>query len=90
MNNKPAMILSPKKRYENDSRYHTVVRTIESHLHVGTYSPEEMREIVLLACLHYELSQTYHQDKINEPEAYPQYVLEAMDVLVKWRESRSE
>jgi len=79
---------SPEEKYLYDSRYHTLVDTIESHLQACTFSPEEMREIVLMACIHYELHQPYHQENINIPGAYPDHVIKALDEIIKWRKSR--
>jgi len=80
---------SPEEKYLHDSRYHTLVDTMEAHLYDCTFSPKEMREIVLLACLHHEVHQQYHKESINlASENYPEYVLEALDTLIKWRKSR--
>ena len=81
---------SPEEKYQHDSRYNTLVNTIEAHLHACTFSPEEMREIVLMACIHYEMNQSYHIENINIAEAYPDYILKALDKIIEWRKSRNE
>jgi uncharacterized OsmC-like protein len=81
---------SPEEKYLHDSRYHTLVDTMESHLHAFTFSPKEMIEIALMACIHYELHQPYHQENINIAEAYPDHVIKALDEIIKWRKSREE
>ena len=79
---------SPEEKYLHDSRYHTLVDTMEAHLQSCLFSPEEMREAALMACIHYELNHSYHQENINIAETYPDYVLQALDRLIKWRKSR--
>ena len=79
---------SPEEKYLHDSRYHTLVDTMEAHLQTCLFSPEEMREAVLMACIHYEVHNMSHQARINIAEAYPDYVLQALDRLIKWRKSR--
>ena len=81
---------SPKEKYLYDNRYHTVVDTIESHLHACTFSQEEMREIVLLACFHYEINKAKElRKKAYLPvQPYPINVLEALETLQEWREKR--
>ena len=87
---------SPEEKYLHDSRYHTLVDTMEAHLQTCLFSPEEMREAVLMACIHHEVRNIMHhevhnmshQARINIAEAYPDYVLQALDRLIKWRKSR--
>ena len=79
---------SPEEKYLHDVRYRTFVAIMEAHLHAFTYTPEEMREMAFLACIHYEIKHPYHQENINLAGAYPPDVLEALDTLVKWRQSR--
>jgi len=79
---------SPEEKYLHDSRYHTLVDTMEAHLKSCLFSPEEMHEAVLMACIHYELNHAYHQENINIAEAYPDYVLQALDIITRWRKSR--
>ena len=76
---------SPQERYLYDSRYHAVVDTIKSHLHACTFSPEEMREMVLLACLQHQIerARTIGEKCYLPVEAYPSHVLKTMDTLVK-------
>ena len=44
----------PAKRYANDPSYHQCVDTLETLLHKAHFSPSEMREMAVLACIHYE------------------------------------
>ena len=45
---------SPEEKYQSDSLYRTFVDVIEQHLNNAVYSPSEVREMSMLACIHYE------------------------------------
>jgi len=46
---------SPKDRYENDAQYKTLCDLIESFLHQARFTPSEVRECAVMACIHYEM-----------------------------------
>jgi len=45
---------SPQEKYENDPSYRALVEMLESFIHKCQYSPSELREAALLACIRYE------------------------------------
>jgi len=51
---------TPQERYENDSRYHHFVDMVESMLHNAEFSPSEVREMTMLACIHHEYRALRH------------------------------
>lgn len=46
---------SPRDRYNTDSHYHALVNLMESFIHTAQFTPSEMREAAVLACIHYEI-----------------------------------
>ena len=44
---------SPHARYQRDASFRTLVDLLESLVHQARYSPSELREASLLACIHY-------------------------------------
>ena len=72
---------TPEEKYNNDPMYHNAVEHMESFIHNATFTPSELREIVMLACIHYEMKQT------KLPHVYPLGLIEALDKLAEWRKS---
>ena len=58
-------MMTPEEKYNNDPMYHNAVEHMESFIHNATFTPSELREIVMLACIHYEMKQT------KLPHVYP-------------------
>lgn len=50
---------TPKEKYDNDPAYHKAVDTLEALIHQGQFTPSEMREIAVLASIHYEMRHSY-------------------------------
>ena len=44
----------PEYRYLHDAAFHQLVDMVEAAIHRAEYTPSEMRQAALLACLHYE------------------------------------
>ena len=45
---------SPEDRYQNDMEFHVLVDTIEAKIIEARYTPSELRQAVILACIHFE------------------------------------
>ena len=46
---------SPKDRYEQDPIYRKLVDGIEALIHQAQFTPSEVREAAVMACIHYEM-----------------------------------
>lgn len=65
---------TPREKYMNDPQYHHLVSTMEGFIESARYTPSEMREAVVLACINYEMRHVRSQTM--DPR-----VFEALDVL---------
>lgn len=46
---------SPREKYMNDPEYHHLVDTLESVVERAQFTPSELREACVLACINYEM-----------------------------------
>ena len=46
---------SPKEKYMNDPEYHELVNVLESFIERARFTPSELREAAVLACINYEM-----------------------------------
>ena len=53
-------MLTPREKYISDPRYRAFVDMIESYLHRADFTPSEVREIAILACINYECKNLHH------------------------------
>ena len=77
-------MLSPKDRYENDSDYRTFVDSVEAMLIRAYFTPAEVREMAVLACIHYEMRHAFKHYTV------PSGVNHALDVLSGWRKEETD
>ena len=42
-------MMSPRERYQNDARFHSLVKLMVAEIEKGNFTPTEMREAALLA-----------------------------------------
>ena len=55
-------------RFMHDPHFHSLVEMMTKYLVEHRFSPSEMREAAVLACVHYEQSKTRWAGPIPEPE----------------------
>lgn len=46
---------TPIEKYLNDSHYKKLVDLLESYIHQAEFTPSEVREAAMFACINYEL-----------------------------------
>ena len=46
---------TPKEKYMNDPEYNHFVRTLEQMIEQARFTPSELREMCVLACINYEM-----------------------------------
>lgn len=46
---------TPKEKYMNDPEYHHLVNTLERMIEQARFTPSELREACMLACINYEM-----------------------------------
>lgn len=46
---------TPKEKYMNDPEYHQIVQMLENFIERAQFTPSELREAVVLACINYEM-----------------------------------
>ena len=66
---------SPNEKYENDHSYRQLVDMLTALIHQAEFTPSEIREAYMLACIRYELSRRIRPVVISAEAA------RAMDVL---------
>ena len=60
---------TPKEKYQNDPEYHHLVCLLESLIERAKFTPSEMREACILACINYEMRhvcETYIDPKTED------------------------
>ena len=73
---------SPKEKYENDAQYKTAVDSMTGLIINGHFTPSEMREMAVLASIHYEMMHSFKHYTV------PSGVNDALGTLSKWREAQ--
>lgn len=53
-------MMSVAQRYYQDATFHALVDAIEAVIHEAKYTPTEVREAAVLACIHYEETRLSH------------------------------
>jgi len=65
---------TPREKYMNDPEYHALVNMLESFIERAQFTPSELREASVLACINYEMRHV--RDKTIDPRT-----MEALRVL---------
>lgn len=47
---------TPREKYRNDPEYYALVRTLEGFIEKAHFTPSELREAAVLACINYEMA----------------------------------
>jgi hypothetical protein len=72
---------SPKERYENDAAYKNLCNTIEGLLVKSQFTPSEVRECAVMACMHFEMRHGFR----HYLQSVPYKVNEAFKELEEYR-----
>jgi hypothetical protein len=48
-------LCTPKEKYMNDPEYNSLVRMLEQFIEQARFTPSELREACILACINYEM-----------------------------------
>lgn len=46
---------TPREKYNNDPAYHQLVTMLENFIDMAQFSPSEIREAAMMACINYEM-----------------------------------
>lgn len=55
------MMKTPREKYLNDPEYHQLVRMLEGFIESARFTPSELREAAVLACINYEMRHVREQ-----------------------------
>lgn len=69
---------TPECRYMNDAMYRATVDMMEGLIHEAQFTPSEIREMAVLAAIHYELN------RVRPYTVIPSEVNNAFHILDKW------
>jgi len=58
---------TPREKYMNDPEYHSLVNAMEHFIERANFTPSEMREAVVLACINYEMRHV--RERTIDPKA---------------------
>jgi len=75
---------SPKDRYENDPHYKACVDNMSKMISDCHFSPAEMREMAVMACIHYEINHSFNYYTV------PIKVNQAIKTLSEYRKEQDE
>jgi len=74
------MMKTPREKYYNDPNYNSLVKVLLSQIQKCQFTPSELREAVILACILYE------EQNVREMVApgYPENVLDSLNIIRDW------
>ena len=73
---------TPEERYNNDPIYRRMVDIMEANITACNVSPSELREMVILACIHHEL-----RKPLRSTWPVTDEILKAFGTLDQWRKN---
>ena len=68
----------PQDKYNHDVWFRKLVDTIKAYLHHSDFTPSEVRQAAILACIQFEMERAHPSILI------PKEVDEALSILEKW------
>lgn len=69
---------TPREKYIYDPEYHNLVSMLESFIETARFTPSELREAVIFACINYEMRRVPEQTVDNR-------VMEAFRILDEFK-----
>lgn len=81
-----AKMKSPDERYLQDPQYRQVVDMLESFIHKYHFSPSELREMAVMACIRYEMRYGFK----HYVQSVPMEINQAFEKLERWRDKNNE
>lgn len=75
------MLRTPMDRYRNDPQFHNLVCMMLAHIMRCDFTPSEMREAAMIACIQYEQTRLFKQHII------PKECEDALSILGEWARS---
>jgi len=72
---------TPRAKYDNDPAYRNLVQMLMAQIMQANYTPSEIREAALFACIQYE------QMNVRKIYAFPKEQIAALDTMRKWSET---
>jgi hypothetical protein len=80
------MMKTPEEKYACDSRYRHFVDLIESLIHKADFTPSELREMVIYACIRYEMYRIHREDVIvSREDAKRMSIEDTLSVMENFR-----
>ena len=71
---------TPREKYQNDTQYKMLVDSLVSTIHECQFTPSEIREASMLACIIYEEDRIYPLPTSVPPES----VVMGLETINKW------
>ena len=71
---------TPREKYENDAQYRVLVDLMVTQIETCQYTPSEMREAAVLACILYEQTRL----KMIAIPRLPKEITDKLDFMDKW------
>jgi len=82
-------MITKEEKYRNDVEFRSLVDILESYVHSAKYTPSEIREACILACIHHEMHHiqihTFPAEKV-----LPEGVVKSLKEIDSWIKSASK